>query len=166
MKSERVLSFSLTILIGALIPVSLLEFAPERAIRAPAERLARLVTISPRPSPFIKRTPFPDLSADITYRFELADGTKKSLEWKDFKEWRQAFAGPHRALVPFYRFSIESTKTNPTLLRTVLERAFCRDSAYRRAFDLDETPKRVSLEQGRPGEIRRFEVEVICPEFR
>jgi hypothetical protein len=121
------------------------------------------VTASPRPTPFIRRTSFYEISHEISFRFEFPTAAPQEFAWSQFRPWRQQFSYPHHALLPIYRPFITAAQMNPSVLKTVLGRLFCQDNLLLREFHLPQTPSRVSFMLGRPEESQRLEMAVECP---
>ena len=120
------------------------------------------VTASPRPTPFIRRTSFYEISHEVSFRFEYPSAPTQEFPWSQFRPWRQNFSYPHHALLPIYRPFITGAQMNPSVLKTIFRRLFCHDNLLLREFHLPQTPSRVSYLLGRPDETQRLEMEVEC----
>lgn len=120
-------------------------------------------TTSPRPTPFIRRTGVYQFTHEASFRFEFSNQDAVDFPWEKFRPWRQQYAYPHHALLPFYRPVVTAAVMNPTVHRTILQNIFCRPNPLLDQFHFAQTPRRIFYRLGKPEEPQRLEVDIQCP---
>lgn len=150
----------LTVLLALAISASFFELIPFIQMD---RKWTYALTVSPRPTPFIRRSGVYQFTHEASFRFEFENQEPVDFPWEKFRPWRQQYAHPHHALLPFYRPVITGATMNPSVHRTILRGIFCRPNPILEQFHFSETPKSVFYRLGKPEEPQRLDVEITCP---